>query len=812
MEKPEKKDMFSDICLLYELSLSVGHSLDLKTDCEYFLRTLMARKNLSAASVWVKASCQISAPRDADPESYILAYSSPEFRIRERILPKTHRLVRMLQDKAVFSISSSGKDFKEIVTEHGIDHGVFAVFALNDLGFLKLYSMTRRVPFDEVELNQLRNVLAKFTVSLEACLGRDHLLREIAERRIVEEALRQSEEKYRDVVERATDGIVIIQEGLIRYANRQLAAMAGLSPAEIIGTSFDKYVHPKSLPQVMEFYRRRVAGQHAPPVYETVLMSRSGEPIHAELNAGLITYEGKPADLVIVRNTTERIRADAEKARLTLAVEQTADSVIITDPTGIIQYVNPAFERMAGYSRAEAMGKTPRLLKSGKQDRALYEQLWRTLRGGQVWRGRLQNRRKDGGIYICDVTITPTRNENGEIINFLGVQRDVTRELQMEEQYLQAQKMESIGRLAGGIAHDFNNIMTAVLGFGSMVLDQLPDNHPLRHAVEQIVSAGERATNLTRQLLTFSRKQMMEIRVLDINAVVNDMNQLLRRALGEDIELLLELNEDAGSVKADAGLLQQVVMNLAINARDAMPRGGRLTILTSQAVLDERFCRSRIDVKPGDYILLSVKDNGTGMPPEVLQHVFEPFFTTKPKGKGTGLGLATVYGIVRQCNGHVEIETAVNEGTEIKVWLPRVEPISDTLHVELEDRVQRGSETILVVEDEPIVRDLTIRILKSLGYRVLDAGHGREALELIAKYTQPIHLVLTDVVMPQMGGPELAEKLAELKPTIKILFTSGFTESAVMERGVALGKLQLVQKPYTREILAQRIRQILDSP
>ena len=811
MEKPDPGDMFRDICLLYELSLAVGHSLDLRTDCDYFLRTLMARKNLSSAAVWLRADSLPAPAPGADPEGYHLAFCSPEFRIRETDLPRTHRLARLVREKDVFSIASSGKDFKEIVTEHGIDHGVFAVFTLGELGFLKLYSMTRQVPFGDVELNQLRNVLDKFTVSLEACLGRNQLVREISERKLIEEALRQSEEKYRDVVERATDGIVILQEGLIRYANRQLAGMAGMSPAEIIGTPFDKYIHPKNQPQVMEFYRRRMAGEHPPSVYETVFVGREGQIVHVELNAGIITYEGKPADLVIVRNISDRVHADAEKARLTLAVEQTADSVIITDPGGVIQYVNPAFERMTGFSRSEAIGKTPRVLKSGKQDRGLYESLWRSLRSGQVWRGRLQNRRKDGGIYICDMTITPTRNENGEIINFLGVQRDVTRELQMEEQYLQAQKMESIGRLAGGIAHDFNNIMTAVLGFGSMVLDQLPDNHPLRHAVEQIVSAGERATNLTRQLLTFSRKQMMEVRVLDLNAVINDMNQLLRRALGEDVELILGLSEDAGSVRADAGLLQQVVMNLAINARDAMPRGGRLGVQTSQAVLNEQFCRSRIDVKPGDYVLLSVKDTGCGMPPEVLQHVFEPFFTTKPKGKGTGLGLATVYGIVRQCNGHIEIESVVNQGTEIKVWLPRVEPISDTLHVELEDRVQRGSETILVVEDEPIVRDLTIRILKSLGYRVLDAANGREALDLIAKYTQPIHLVLTDVVMPQMGGPELAEKLAEIKPKVRILFTSGFTESAVIERGVALGKLQLVQKPYTREVLAQRVRQILDA-
>jgi two-component system, cell cycle sensor histidine kinase and response regulator CckA len=370
--------------------------------------------------------------------------------------------------------------------------------------------------------------------------------------------------------------------------------------------------------------------------------------------------------------------------------------------------------------------------------------------------------------------------------------------------------MESIGRLAGGIAHDFNNIMTAVLGFGSMILDQLGDNHPLQHAVEQIVSAGERATNLTRQLLTFSRRQITEVRILDLNAVVTEMYQLLRRALGEDVELITVLDDNPASIKADAGLLQQVIMNLAINARDAMPRGGQLTIQTQRVTLDDRFCRSRVDVRPGDYVLLSVRDTGSGMTKEVLDHMFEPFFTTKPKGKGTGLGLATVYGIVRQCGGHIEVESEPGVGTEVKVWMPRVATPEEAVPVELEARPERGSETILVVEDEDIVRDLTVRLLKSLGYKVLEASHGREALAVVDQCKSPIHLVLTDVVMPQMGGPELAERLQKIRPSVKLLYTSGFTESAVLERGVALGKVRLIQKPYSRETLAQRVRETLD--
>ena len=399
----------------------------------------------------------------------------------------------------------------------------------------------------------------------------------------------------------------------------------------------------------------------------------------------------------------------------------------------------------------------------------------------------------------------------------LSIVRDITARKraeedkdQLETELRQSQKMESIGRLAGGIAHDFNNIMTAVLGFGSMVLDQLGENDPLRHAVEQIVSAGERATNLTRQLLTFSRKQIVEIRILDPNAVIVEMNQLLRRALGEDIELITLLDDEAGCVRMDPGLLQQVIMNLAINARDAMARGGQLTIRTTRDTLDEKFCKTHLNVQPGDYLQLSVRDNGAGMSREVLSHIFEPFFTTKPKGKGTGLGLATVYGIVNQCGGHIEISSELGAGTEIRIWLPRVVTTADTVPVELEEKLQKGTETILVVEDEEVVRDLSCRILRSLGYRVLEAANGKEALELVAKCNGRIDLVFTDVVMPQMGGPEMVENLLEMRPGIKVIYTSGFTESTIVERGVALGKVRLIQKPFTRELLAQRIRRTRD--
>ena len=803
-----------EISILYELSLSIGQSLDVETTCSRFLRTLLARKNLAYASVWIRArnmrGLNDVSPASQDADSLSLVYSIPKFRAREHSIPAGHPILTMFGARDAMSIASTQKEFAAVITEKRIEKGVFALFKLGNIGLLKLFSITRDKPFSEEYLNQYRNVISKFTVSLQACLNHSALILEMGERRKVEEALRQGEEKYRNVVERALDGIVVIQDGKVVFANNKFRGMTRYYNTITPGMSFNQFIYPPELPRVAENYRRRMAGEHVSHAYETVLVAADGTPVPVEMNAAVITHDGKPADLVFVHDIALRKKFEAERAQLAMAIQQTTDAVIITDTKGAILYVNPAFERITGYARTEVMGKNPNLLKSGRHDPELFKSMWTTLSTKQAWRGRLQNRKKDGSIFTCDTIITPTRDEDGAIVNYVSVQRDVTRELQMEEQYLQAQKMESIGRLAGGIAHDFNNIMTAILGFGSMVLDQLGENDPLRHAVEQIVSAGERATNLTRQLLTFSRKQIVEIRILDPNAVIVEMNQLLRRALGEDIELITLLDDEAGCVRMDPGLLQQVIMNLAINARDAMARGGQLTIRTTRDTLDEKFCKTHLNVQPGDYLQLSVRDNGAGMSREVLSHIFEPFFTTKPKGKGTGLGLATVYGIVNQCGGHIEISSELGAGTEIRIWLPRVITTADTVPVELEEKLQKGTETILVVEDEEVVRDLSCRILRSLGYRVLEAANGKEALELVAKCNGRIDLVFTDVVMPQMGGPEMVENLLEMRPGIKVIYTSGFTESTIVERGVALGKVRLIQKPFTRELLAQRIRRTLD--
>lgn len=522
-------------------------------------------------------------------------------------------------------------------------------------------------------------------------------------------------------------------------------------------------------------------------------------------------FAASMADVVTLAiESREHLRTEAERDRLAMAMEQTVEAVVITDTNGIIQYVNPAFAEITGYDRDEAIGSTPRMIKSGEHDEDFYREMWETLHKGGVWAGRITNRCKDGSLYQAELVISSVRDAHGEVVNYIGVSRDITHEIELEEQFRQAQKMENVGRLAGGIAHDFNNLLTSILGFSRLIQDSIEEDHPVQADIREIVHAGERAAKLTRQLLAFGRKQIMQIRALDLNEVVMEMDQLLRRTLGEDVELVTVLGEELGTVEADAGLLEQIIMNLAVNARDAMPKGGKLTIETRAVALDEAFCSNRVDLMPGDYVLLAVKDIGMGMPDEVVEHAFEPFFTTKEKGKGTGLGLATVYGIVKQLNGHVEIDSELDVGTSVSIYLSRADIPKQELPRSQQREMPGGSETILVVEDEDTVRHLTVRMLKTLGYHVLEARHGGEALLICERYKEPIDMVLTDVVMPHVGGHELMKRLHAVREDLKVLYISGFTEDRIIDHGVGKQGVPLLLKPYTSEALAQKVRDVLD--
>jgi two-component system, cell cycle sensor histidine kinase and response regulator CckA len=416
-----------------------------------------------------------------------------------------------------------------------------------------------------------------------------------------------------------------------------------------------------------------------------------------------------------------------------------------------------------------------------------------------------------GGSYACHAE--PLRDADGNIQGAICMSLDVTDRKQLEAQLRQAQKMEAVGRLAGGIAHDFNNLLMVIQGYTELLLEHFGQSDPLRRHAEQVHQAGERAASLTRQLLAFSRKQVLAPRVLSIDAVVADMEKMLRRLIGEDIELATVTPSDLWPVKADRSQIEQVIVNLAVNARDAMPSGGKLTIETANVELDGAYSQHRSVVVPGPYVMLAVTDTGCGMDAETQGHVFEPFFTTKEKGKGTGLGLATVYGIVKQSGGYIWLYSETGKGTTFKVYLPRVtEPLDVKEHRKEADAPRRGSETVLVAEDETGVRALTREYLESSGYQVLEAQNGAEALEIAAQHPGEIHLLLTDVVMQGISGCKLAENMVKLRPNVKVLYMSGYTDQAIVRHGILAEDTVLLQKPFTLNSLSRKLREILDPP
>jgi nitrogen-specific signal transduction histidine kinase len=399
----------------------------------------------------------------------------------------------------------------------------------------------------------------------------------------------------------------------------------------------------------------------------------------------------------------------------------------------------------------------------------------------------------------------------GAPLYYVGLLEDVSGRRLLQEQLLQSQKMESIGRLAGGVAHDFNNLLTAIMGYTEMLRQDLPPDHPGQTFVDEVSKAGGRATALTTQLLAFARRQVIEPRVIDLNAVVSDTEKMLRRLVGEDIEIVTASEPDLGAVEADPSQVHQILVNLAVNARDAMPSGGTLIIETANALLDELYARSHLEVRPGRYVLLSITDTGVGMPPEVQSHLFEPFFTTKELGKGTGLGLATCHGIVKQAGGHITVTSAPGHGTTFRIFLPRVERASaDAVPAVLKPPLRGGHETVLVAEDESAVRGLASLTLRAHGYTVLEASTGTEALALVERGTRVIDLLVSDVVMPGLNGRDLAERFRVLRPGIPVLFISGHAETTIAHQGILDAGVEFLAKPFTPDRLARRVREILD--
>jgi PAS domain S-box-containing protein len=518
---------------------------------------------------------------------------------------------------------------------------------------------------------------------------------DISDRKKMVEALQQSENLYRTLIDNSLTGIYMIQKGHYVFINDMFYKITGYSWDELKSKHPLDLIVPEKQNQMRTILQKRLAGEEVPSEYETQMLRKDGSQIDVQVRAALILFENQPTILGNIIDITERKRTEHQM------------------------------------------------------------------------------------IFL-------------------------------QEQLRQSQKIEAIGRLAGGVAHDFNNLLTVILGTSELLLLELEKESPLRESIEDIKRTAERAATLTHQLLAFSRRQVMEFQVLDLNDVLRNLEKMLRRIIGEDIELITSFAGDLGKIKADPNQIEQILMNLVVNAKDAMPQGGRLIIETENAELDEEYSHSHVGVKPGRYVRLSISDTGIGMPPELKEKVFEPFFTTKEKGKGTGLGLSTVYGIVKQSGGNIWVYSEPMKGTTIKIYLPRAfEPLEENKEQLEMGESPFGNETILVVEDEEEVRKLAVQILEKHGYQVLKAQDGDEALALCENYRGPIHLILTDVVMPGMGGRELVHHLHELHLESKVVYMSGYTDNAIVHHGILEKGINYIQKPFTIEGLLRKIWEVL---
>ena len=633
------------------------------------------------------------------------------------------------------------------------------------------------------------------------------------------ERVRQAEQNYHSIFENAVEGIFqSTPEGRFITVNPSLARILGYdSPEDIIEIITDithqLYVDPES-----RAVSARIHEEHGGiEGFEFEAYRKDGEKIWLSLNRrsvrdenGVELYrEGSIEDITERKQAEEELRQSEQRYRLLFDRNPQPMWVYDMETLSFLE-VNGAAIHHYEYSREEFLTMTikdicppdgvPNLLANISSITSQYEEA-----------GTWKHRKKDG--TIIDVEIT------AHDLTFYGrpaqmvLAYDVTERTVLEEQLRQSQKMEAVGQLAGGIAHDFNNLLTVITGYSDLTLRRLDHESPFRSSLEEIRKAGERAASLTRQLLAFSRKQVLQPKVIQLNAVVADVDKMLRRLIGEDIDPLTLLEPSLGQIKADPGQIEQVILNLAVNARDAMPQGGKLTIETANVYLDNQYARRHTVIQPGHYVMLAVSDTGSGIDAETQVRMFEPFFTTKEHGKGTGLGLSTVYGIVRQSGGHLWVYSEVGKGTTFKIYLPRVDGVTERDEArDTPAELPLGRETVLLTEDEEQVRQMIRTILEMGGYRVLEASGGEEALTLYEQHEGQIDLIMTDVVMPGISGRELAQSLETLHPGIRVLYMSGYTDDAIVRHGLLDQEIAFLQKPFTPDALMRKVREVLDAP
>lgn len=663
--------------------------------------------------------------------------------------------------------------------------------------------------------------------------------RHILARQRAEDALTQAERRFDSIVKSLPDIIYRLdREGKITFIS-DAVKQYGYSPADLVGKSMFEIVHPQDMDKARYRVNERRTGGRRTMAFEVRLLTKDLQSVPLEVHStsgedgrtflleaeglyatdeprtqSFLGTQGIARDISDRKSAEEALRESEENLSITL--NSIGDAVIATDVRGQITRMNPVAEELTGWPSAEAMGRDHtdvfRLIHAETREPA-DSPVTNALRSGSVVELAADTSlvTKDGTERRIADSAAPIRDRTGEVVGGVLVFRDVSEQYRLEERLRQALKMESIGRLAGGVAHDFNNLLSPIIGYADMVLEQLHKEDPLYSNIQVIRDAGQSAAKLTEQLLAFSRKQVLQVRVLNLTEVVIGLQRMLPRLIGEHIELENSLAPSLGCVKADRSQIQQILLNLAANARDAMPDGGKLVIKTENVVLDEAYARMHEGARPGPYVLLAISDTGQGMDARTLNHIFEPFFTTKARGKGVGLGLATVYGIVKQHEGYIWVESRPGQGTTFQIYLPRLEgEAKDEEEQPLPGEAAGGTETIMVVEDDKLVRKLACDILESSGYTVIEAHSPEEALRISERHKGHIDLLLTDVIMPQLSGRQLHEMLAPLRPDMKVLYMSGYPDDLIAHHGVLHSGINFLQKPFSYDLLSRRIRETLD--
>lgn len=622
--------------------------------------------------------------------------------------------------------------------------------------------------------------------------------------------LAENESRYRALFEANPQPMWVYDLESLQFlaVNDMAVAHYGYSRAEFLAMTIADIRPEEDLPRLRESVARGPEGLERSGVWRHV--TKRGEVIDVEITSHMLRFQGRPAKAVLATDITQRRRDEATLRSLSQAIEQSPVSIVITDATGAIEYVNPNFTRVTGYSLEEVKGQNPRLLSSGETPPETYSDLWNAITTGGEWRGLFHNQRKDGTRFIERAAVSAIRDASGAITHYVAVKEDITEQLALEDQLRQSQKLEALGRLAGGVAHDFNNMLSIVIGFAELAQERVGSGE-LHDDLAEIKKAAERSAALVSQLLAFARRQVIEPVVLDLNERVAGSRKMLERLVGESIDLRVTLAPDLWPIRIDPGQVDQVLANLVVNARDAIAGTGRIVIETDNVFVDDAYAALHVEATPGDHVMLAVSDSGVGMPPEIQARIFEPFFTTKPAGVGTGLGLPTVYGIVRQHAGFINVYSEAGRGTTFRLYLPRSSGHPRWTAAQVDSGDISGSETILLVEDSIPLLDLLTTLLKRLGYTVLPSATPDQALRWCDAHEGTIALLVTDVVLPDMSGRALQGLVSSRRPEILTLYMSGYTADIIDQHGVLPEGSHFLQKPISTAYLARKVREVLDS-